>query len=73
MDLAAAAAGDRVTRMSLSRAGRSSWRTWAVISDPALSGLNDHATNGSGQTRQSDARNSEQLHVSVAGARAGSL
>ena len=29
MDLAAAAAGDRVTRMSLSRAGRSSWRTWA--------------------------------------------
>ena len=29
MDLAAAAAGDCVTRMSLSRAGRSSWRTWA--------------------------------------------
>ena len=29
MDLAAAAAGDRVTRMSRSRAGRSSWRTWA--------------------------------------------
>ena len=29
MDLAAAAAGDRVTRISLSRAGRSSWRTWA--------------------------------------------
>ena len=29
MDLAAAAAGIRVTRMSLQRAGWSSWRTWA--------------------------------------------
>ena len=42
MDLTAAAAGDRVTRMSLSRAGRSSWRTWAG-SDLELRGLNDYA------------------------------
>ena len=32
MDLAAAAAaGDRVTCMSLQRAGQSSWRTWAGV------------------------------------------
>ena len=37
-------------------------------SDPALSGLNDHATTGSGP--KSDARDSEPLLVSVAGARA---
>ena len=70
MDLAAAAAGNRVTRMSLSRAGRSSWRTWAW-SDPALRGLNDYASTGSGPTRQSDARDSEPLLVSVDVARAG--
>ena len=40
-------------------------------SDPALRGLNDYASTGSGLTRQSDARDSELLHVSVAGARAG--
>ena len=40
-------------------------------SDPALSGLNDHATAGSKPTRQSDAQDSKPLHVSVAGARAG--
>ena len=39
--------------------------------DPAQSELNDHATTGSGPTRQSDARDSEPLLVSVAGARAG--
>ena len=39
--------------------------------DPAPSGLNDHAFTGSGPTRQSDARDSETLLVSVAGARAG--
>ena len=66
MDLAAAAAGDRVTRMSLSRAGRSSWRTWVE-----LRGLNDYAFTGSGPTRQSDARDSGPLHVSVDEARAG--
>ena len=48
-------------------------------SDLALRGLNDYASTGSGPTRQSDrdARDSEEesepLHVSVAGARAGSL
>ena len=66
MDLAAAAAGNRVTRMSLSRAGRSSWRTWVE-----LRGLNDYASTGSGPTRQSDARDSEPLLVSVDVARAG--
>ena len=66
MDLAAAAAGDRGTRMSLSRAGQSR-------SDLELRGLNDYASTGSGPTRQSDARDSEPLHVSAAGARAGSL
>ena len=65
MDLAAAAAGDRVTQMSLSRAGRSSWRTWVE-----LRGLNDYAFTGSGPTRQSDARDSELL-VLVDVARAG--
>ena len=33
--------------------------------------LNDYASTGSGPKRQSDARDSEPLHVSVAGARAG--
>ena len=42
-------------------------------SDLALRGLNDYASTGSGPTRQSDARDSEPLHVSVAGTRAGSL
>ena len=42
-------------------------------SDLELRGLNDYASTGSGPTRQSDARDSEPLHVSVAGARAGSL
>ena len=82
MDLAADAAGaratDAATRMSLLWAAWSSWRTWAratVHSDPALSGLNDHTTTraGSGPTRQSDARDSDPLLVSVAGARAGYL
>ena len=40
-------------------------------SDPALRGLNDYASTGSGPTRQSDARDSEPLHVSVDEARAG--
>ena len=73
MDLAAAGGGDRVTRMSLSRAGRSSWRTWAAVgqSDPALRGLNDYASTGSGPTCQSNARDSEPLLVSVDVARAG--
>ena len=41
-------------------------------SNPALRGLNDHATTGSGPTRPSDARDSEpvQLSVTVAGVRA---
>ena len=42
-------------------------------SDLALRGLNDYASTGSGLTHQSDARDSEPLHVSVTGARAGSL
>ena len=43
-------------------------------SDPALSGLNGHAARaGSGPTRQSDARDSEPLQVSVDEARAGCL
>ena len=65
MDPAAAGGGVCVTSMSLSRAGRSSERTWAEL-PRAL--LNDHATTWSGPTRQSLARNSEPLHVSVAGA-----
>ena len=40
-------------------------------SDPALRGLNDYASTGSGPTRQSDARDSEPLLVSVDVARAG--
>jgi hypothetical protein len=40
------------------------------LSDPALRGLNSHDTSGSGPTRQSDARDSEPLHVSVDVARA---
>jgi hypothetical protein len=40
-------------------------------SDPALRGLNDYASTGSGPTRQSDARDSEPLLVSVDAARAG--
>ena len=39
-------------------------------SNPALRGLNDHAITLSGPTHQSDARDLEPLHVSVAGARA---
>ena len=41
--------------------------------DLELRGLNDYASTGSGPTRQSDARDSEPLHVSVAGERAGYL
>ena len=40
-------------------------------SDLELRGLNDYDSTGSGQTRQSDARDSEPLHVSVDEARAG--
>ena len=65
MDLAAAAASDSVTRMSLSEQLADVGR-----SDLELRGLNDYASTGSGPTRQSDARDSEPLHVSVAGARA---
>ena len=42
-------------------------------SDLVLRGLNDYASTGSGPTRQSDARDSALLHVSVAGAQAGYL
>ena len=42
-------------------------------SDLELRGLNDYASTGSGPTCQSDARDSEPLHVSVTGARAWSL
>ena len=72
MDLAAATAGICVTRKSLQRAGRSSL-AGVGRSDPALRGLNDHATTGSWPTRQSDARDSEPLQVPVAGARTGYL
>ena len=40
-------------------------------SDLELRGLSDYASTGSGPTRQSDARDSEPLHVSVDEARAG--
>ena len=40
-------------------------------SDLELRGLNDYASTGSGPTRQSDARDSEPLLVSVDVARAG--
>ena len=68
MDLAAAAAGDRSQE---SVAGRPQQLADVGRSDLALRGLNDHATAGSGLTRQSHARDSEPLHVSVAGALAG--
>ena len=42
-------------------------------SDLVLRALNDFAFTGSGPTRQSDARDSEPLHLPVAGARARSL
>ena len=73
MDLAAAAAaaGTRMTRMSLSRRGRPKQLVDVGRSDLELRGLNDYASTGSGPTRQSDARDSEPLHVSVADARAG--
>ena len=71
MNLAAAAAGDRVTRMSLSRVCRSSWRTWAGATS-RYGGLNDYASTGSGPTHLSNARDSELL-VSVDVARAGYL
>ena len=73
MDLAATATGDRVTRMSLSAetvAGRLEQLSNVGRNYLTLSGLNDHATTGSGPTRQSVARDSEPLHLSVAGARA---
>ena len=69
MDLAAAAAGDRVTRMSL-KADRPEQLADVGRSDPALRGLNDYASTGSGP-RKSDARDSEPLLVSVDVARAG--
>ena len=68
MDLAAAAAaGIPATRVSLLRAGLAD----VGRSETALRGVNDYAFTGSEPTRQSDARDSEPLHVSVAGARAG--
>ena len=72
MDLAAAATGDRVTRMSLSAetvAGRLEQLSNVGRNYLTLSGLNDHATNRSGPTRQSYAWDSEPLLVPVAGAR----
>ena len=84
MDLAAAAAvGNRVTwtpshdldsKSDLSDksiAGRLEQRADAGRSDFELRGLNDYASTGSGPTRQSDARDSEPLPVSVDVARAG--
>ena len=68
MDLAAAAAGDRDSNESV--AGRPEQLADVGRSDLELRGLNDY---GCGPTRQSDARDSEPLHVSVAGAQAGSL
>jgi hypothetical protein len=56
MDLAAAA-GARATRMSLLWAGQNSWRTRAGAT-PRY-GTDDHATAGSGPTRQSDERDSK--------------
>ncbi len=47
-----------------SAVGRLEQLTDVGRSDPALSGLNDHATTGSGPTRQSGARDSELLQVS---------
>ena len=67
MDLAAAAGGDRVTRMRL---GRPEQLAGVGRSDLERRGLNDYASTGSGPTHtsQSNARNSELL-LSVAGAR----
>ena len=42
-------------------------------SDLKLRGLNDYASTWTWLTRQSDARDSEPLHVPVAGARARSI
>jgi hypothetical protein len=62
-----------VPRMSLA-VGRLEQLVDVGQSDPALRGLNDHAsdaTTGSGPTRQYDARDSEPPLVSVAEGRAG--
>ena len=67
MDLAAAAAGDRANE---SVAGRPEQLADVGRSDLALRGLNNYASTGSGPTRQSDARDSEPLLVSVDVARA---
>ena len=56
-----------------SAAGRPEQLADVGRSDPTLRGLNDYASAGSGPTRQSNARDSRPLHVSVAGARAWSL
>ncbi len=66
VDLAAAAAGARGTRMS---AGRMEQQADSDVgqSKTAASGLNDHATTGSGPTRQSDARDSDLLVFSRQG------
>ena len=66
MDLAAAAGGDSHESV----AGRPEQLADVGRSDLELRGLNDYASTGSGQTRQSDALDSEPLHVSVAEARA---
>jgi hypothetical protein len=60
MDLAAAAAGICATRMSLPLADMGQ-------REPAASGLNDHATTGSGLTRQSNALDLELLVFSRQG------
>jgi len=60
MDLAAAAAGICATRMSLLLADMGQ-------REPAASGLNDHATTGSGLTRQSNALDLELLVFSRQG------
>ena len=72
MDFAAAAAvGNRREPRDLDKsiAGRPEQR--ADRSDLELRGLNYYASTGSGPTRQSDARDSEPLLVSVDVARAG--
>ncbi len=61
MDLTTTAAGP--LDLNESAVGRPEQLVGVGRSDPALRGLNDHATSGRGPTRQSNARDSEPLLV----------
>ncbi len=71
-ELAAAGAGTRATRKSLPHAGWSSWRTWAGAIPRQADGTTARPSGSRGQTRQSDALDSELTDLcAVAEARDG--